>query len=56
MLGREVTTLVNENKFPGRYTIEFSSKNLASGIYFYELKPRLLAGKPVQTKKMIILR
>ncbi|GAB6282951.1 MAG: hypothetical protein STSR0008_17050 [Ignavibacterium sp.] len=39
ILGREITTLVNERKNIGKYSIEFSadSKNLSSGIYFYEL-------------------
>ena len=48
MLGNEVTTLVNEEKQPGIYEVEFSAKggsasggdgcNFPSGIYFYQLK------------------
>ncbi|MCK9425441.1 MAG: T9SS type A sorting domain-containing protein [Ignavibacteriaceae bacterium] len=55
-LGREVITLVNEEKRPGSYEVEFESaignQQLASGIYFYQLR----AGEFVQTKKMILLR
>ena len=52
ILGREVATLVNRQMFPGRYTVQFSAGNFASGIYFYRLK----AGNFVQSKKMIIIK
>jgi len=56
VLGNEVTTLVNEEKQPGSYEVEFQSavdnQQLASGIYFYQLR----VGEFVETKKMIILR
>jgi len=52
ILGKEVTTLVNEEKSPGNYEVEFNGKSLASGIYFY----RLQAGGFVETKKMILLK
>lgn len=52
ILGRGVTTLVNENKSAGNYEVKFDSKNLASGIYFYRLK----AGNFLATKKMILIR
>lgn len=52
MLGREVATLVNEEKQPGTYEVEFSASGLSSGIYFY----RLQTGSFVKTKKMILLR
>jgi hypothetical protein len=38
MLGQEVTTLVNRYQTSGNYSVKFNSKNLTSGIYFYELK------------------
>ncbi len=38
ILGKEVTTLVNEVKSPGSYIIKFDGNELSSGIYFYELK------------------
>jgi len=52
VLGREVTTLVNEVKLPGIYEIQFNGTKLASGVYFY----RLTAGNFVQTKKMLLLK
>jgi hypothetical protein len=52
LLGREVATLVNEFKSPGKYTITWNALNLASGIYFYKLES---AGK-VQIKKSILIK
>jgi exonuclease III len=54
LLGREVSTLVNEEQKPGNYNSQFSIHNsqLSSGVYFYQLK----AGALVQTKKMVLLR
>ena len=51
-LGREVTTLVNENKEAGQYKVSFNGSNLASGIYYY----RLSAGDFTEVKKLILLR
>jgi len=56
ILGREVATLVNEEKPAGSYEVEFnpasSIKNPASGIYFY----KLCASEFSETKKMILLK
>ena len=56
VLGKEVATLVNEEKTAGSYEVEFKSSvgslQLASGIYFYKLQ----AGSIVETKKMILLK
>ncbi len=56
VLGNEIATLVNEEKQPGIYEVEFNSSSLkhlpSSGIYFYQLK----AGDYVETKKMILLK
>ncbi len=56
VLGNEIATLVNEEKAPGEYKVEFSATggalNLSSGVYFY----KLTAGSFIQTRKMIILR
>ena len=52
ILGREISTLVNEEKAAGRYEVVFNANGLASGIYFY----RLQAGNFVQTRKMILLK
>ncbi len=54
MLGREVETLVDENKPAGLYEIEFNAanKNLASGIYLYLLK----INDYNSAKKLILLK
>lgn len=52
VLGREVATLVNEEKQPGTYEVKFDGTNLPSGIYFY----RLQAGSFLQTKKLMLMK
>ncbi len=52
VLGREVATLINEEKFPGEYEIKFDASHLSSGIYFYKLQTE----KYSSTKKMILLK
>jgi photosystem II stability/assembly factor-like uncharacterized protein len=52
LLGRELGSLVNEEKPAGNYQVEFNAANLPSGVYFY----RLEAGSFVETKKMILLK
>ena len=52
VLGNEISTLVNEDRPAGGYEIEFSGKDLPSGIYFYTLR----AGNFLDTKKMILLK
>ncbi|MFH1197479.1 MAG: alpha/beta hydrolase-fold protein [bacterium] len=38
MLGNEVVTLVNEQKEPGNYEVEFDGSQLSSGVYFYRIE------------------
>ncbi len=52
ILGKEVATLVDEKKSPGKYEVQFNGNNLPSGIYFY----RLQAGSYSDTKKLILLK
>ncbi len=52
VLGKEVTTLVNQEKPAGNYDVEFDASRLSTGIYFYKLH----AGSFTQAKKMILLR
>ena len=56
VLGNEVATLVDEYKRAGKYEVEFNSssgtRDLVSGIYFYQLK----AGNFVETRKMILIK
>ena len=56
VLGNKIATLVNDERAPGVYEVEFQSaagnRQLASGVYYYQLK----AGSYVETKKMIYLK
>jgi phosphatidylserine/phosphatidylglycerophosphate/cardiolipin synthase-like enzyme len=52
LLGREIATLVNENRAPGVYTITWDASRLASGMYFCRLK----AGNFALTKKVLLVR
>ena len=52
LLGREVTTLVNERKEAGNYTAVFDGKTVTSGIYFC----RLTTGKYTKTLKMMLIK
>jgi hypothetical protein len=52
ILGKEVSTLVSEKLIQGNHIYTFDGKNLASGIYYYQLT----AGDYRQVKKMILLR
>ncbi len=54
ILGKEIATLVNEEKAAGHYSIQFSADryNLSSGVYFY----RMSAGNFVETKKLILMK
>jgi hypothetical protein len=51
-IGRKISTLLNEVKSKGTFTIEFNGSNLPSGIYYF----RLQAGTFTDTKKMVLLR
>jgi hypothetical protein len=52
ILGKEVATLVSSKLNQGNHTYTFDGKNLASGIYYYQL----VAGEYREVKKMILLR
>jgi hypothetical protein len=52
MTGREVATLVNEEKSEGSYSIDFNASNLSSGVYFY----KLTAGNFTDTKRMLLVK
>jgi hypothetical protein len=51
-LGKEVGTLVNEEKSPGTYEVTFDASSLASGIYYYELRTEKFSS----LKKMILMK
>ncbi|GMR25562.1 MAG: hypothetical protein BMS9Abin39_0870 [Ignavibacteria bacterium] len=52
VLGKEVSSLVNEYKSAGNYKINFDASSLASGVYLYKLK----SGNFVDVKKMLLLK
>jgi hypothetical protein len=52
LLGREVATLVNEQKQPGSYDVRWSGVGVPSGAYFY----RLQAGEYVEIRAMLMVR
>ena len=59
VLGRVVSTVVNEQKEAGIYEVVFNASSLSSGTYFY----RLQAGSAtngaslfVETKKMVLVK
>jgi len=47
--GQEVATLVNENKAPGNYEVEWDASQLTPGVYFYSLQ----SGNFKDVKKLI---
>lgn len=52
VLGREVSTLVDEYRSVGHHTQNFDAQNLPSGLYFY----RITAVNITSVKKMILLK
>lgn len=52
MLGREIATLVNEEKSSGAYEVKFDASNFSSGVYLYQLK----TDNVFIAKKMIVLK
>ncbi len=52
VMGRHVATLVNQKQQVGEHQVTFNAKNLASGIYFYQIKTAQFS----QTKKMMLIK
>ncbi|MEW5799808.1 MAG: M1 family aminopeptidase [Bacteroidota bacterium] len=52
LLGREVATLVNEQKQPGTYDVKFNGSDLPSGVYIYQLR----AGGKTETRRMVLMK
>ena len=52
VLGREVTTLVDEYKNRGKYNVNFEARNLAGGVYIYQIK----MGDFIKANKMILIK
>jgi len=60
VLGNEVAILVDGNQSAGTHEVMFQSavgsQQLASGVYFYQLRSSFGGGNFVQTRKMIVLK
>ncbi|MCL6097406.1 MAG: T9SS type A sorting domain-containing protein [Bacteroidetes bacterium] len=52
MLGKEIATLINENKSAGYYNIDFDARKLTSGVYIYTIS----ANGFIQSKKMLLMK
>jgi len=52
IIGREVSTLVNEQEIAGHYEATFDGSKLASGVYFY----RIQAGSFTATKIFVLMK
>ena len=52
VLGKTITTLVNEQKLAGSYVVSFDASDFPSGVYFY----KLIAGNYVSIKKMMLIK
>jgi len=52
VLGKEIATLVNEEKSAGSYNVEFNASHLASGVYIYTLR----ANGYSASQKMLLLK
>jgi len=52
ILGKEVTTLVNEKLSAGSYEVDWNASNNNSGVYLYKLK----SGDYVNVKKMVLVK
>ena len=52
LLGREVATLVNEEKTAGHYEIDFNASGLPSSVYFYQIKTSSFS----QIRKAVLLK
>jgi len=51
--GKEISTLLNDNRLPGYYDVEFYGGNLPSGTYYYEL---IVGSFHLHAKKMLLVK
>jgi hypothetical protein len=52
VLGQEVRTLVDADQTAGTYEVRFDARDLASGVYLYQLQ----SGSHIQARKMLLVR
>jgi len=51
-LGKEVASLVNDNRESGKYELQWDASNYSSGVYFY----KMTANNYSETKKMMVIK
>lgn len=58
LLGREVSTLVNEDRPAGYHDAKWNAANVASGVYFYRMEAKPLDGGQgfQQVKKLMVVK
>jgi len=57
VLGREITTLVNQTKRADIHSIEFNAPNLSSGVYFFAIRAQGVDGiNFINEKKFISMK
>ncbi len=60
ILGREVATLMDEELEPGVHKVDFDAKDLANGVYFYQIHAVTISPGSgqgfVRTKKLVLLK
>ena len=54
--GREVSSLINEARPAGYYSVSFNASSLSSGVYFYKLSAEGSGQKFEVTKKMMLIK
>ncbi|MEI7483100.1 MAG: T9SS type A sorting domain-containing protein [Ignavibacteriota bacterium] len=52
MLGREIRTLVNEEKPAGSYSVDFNATEFSTGVYFYKLESKEFT----DVKRMLLIK
>ena len=52
VLGSEVATLVDEQKYPGNYQVAWNGEGFSSGVYFY----KMVTGASTLVKKMVLIK
>ena len=52
IVGKEIKTLVSKEESRGDHSIQFNGSNLASGIYFYQIRTNGF----IQTKKLMLIK
>jgi hypothetical protein len=57
MLGREVATLVDGDRAPGRYLVHWNASTMSSGVYYYRMTAHGTSGKVFsQTRQMVVVK